>query len=191
MSKYNFSKSSDWIPLFGRIVSAPIMAQKVSINYTEPFDIANLQIKIEKKLRQKVMKWRKHNVTIWNHYCSSILKEILPKLEMSFLMQENKKHSRHFEELHGLFNSYKVRRPRKILLLKGLTITMILLFQMRGFAINFPYTSIKQISNYIRATRIHTYENPSTELSLGVYVHPYPNYVLVVWLYFATLVRRR
>lgn len=62
---------------------------------------------------------------------------------------------------------------------------------MSGYAMNFPYTCIKNLNNYIKATNIHKNENPNAEFALAVYVHPYPNYTLVVWIYLATIVRRR
>lgn len=109
MTKYDFSKSSEWMPLFGKPVPAPIFNQKITINYFETFDVSYIQEKIEKKIRQKIMKWRKQNVTIWNHYCSSVLKEVLPKLEINYLYG-NLKNGKNFEEMHGLFNSYKVAK---------------------------------------------------------------------------------
>lgn len=62
---------------------------------------------------------------------------------------------------------------------------------MSGFAVHFPYTSFKQLCNYIRGTKIHFNENPNTEFALGVYVHSYPNYTIIVWIFLASLVRRR
>lgn len=109
MTRYDVTKSSDWLPVFRKKISAPVLnVQKMQINHIDTPSAKTLQERIEKKLRQKIMKWRKHNVTIWNHYCSSVLKQILPNLEISLLSGDNFKIDQDYEELQGLFNSYKV-----------------------------------------------------------------------------------
>lgn len=39
--------------------------------------------RIEKILKEKIMEWRPRHPTRWNRYCTSTLKQFLPKLEMS------------------------------------------------------------------------------------------------------------
>lgn len=56
---------------------------------------------------------------------------------------------------------------------------------------NFPYTTISKIIEFIQETGIHLNENPSLEFSLAVYVKSYMNNAVVIWLYLVTLVRRR
>lgn len=107
MTKFDVTKSSDWLPLFNKSTIAPILnTHKITIDYMDAPSVTYLQEKIEKKLRQKIMKWRKHNVTIWNHYCSSVLKQVLPTLEINCALGNNLKD---VGELQSLFNSYKVK----------------------------------------------------------------------------------
>lgn len=39
--------------------------------------------RIEKILKEKIMEWRPRQPTRWNRYCTSTLKQFLPKLELS------------------------------------------------------------------------------------------------------------
>lgn len=114
MSRFDVTKSSEWMPLFNKQVSAPVITQqKLPISYIDAPSVKYLQEKIEKKIKQKIMKWRKHRVTIWNHYVCSVLKQMLPRLEWVTLVEEFRKSATEFEELHGLMNSYKVKTYRK------------------------------------------------------------------------------
>jgi len=63
--------------------------------------------------------------------------------------------------------------------------------QLCGFPINMPYTEMKVLSDAVYATGVHEYESSDVEFALAVYVHPYPNSVLSVWIYVASLVRKR
>lgn len=39
--------------------------------------------RIEKMLKEKIMEWRPRHPTRWNRYCTTTLKQFLPKLELS------------------------------------------------------------------------------------------------------------
>ena len=58
---------------------------------------------------------------------------------------------------------------------------------MNGFPFNVPYTSITDIISKVRSTEIYINEDEDTEFALAVYLHNYPNDVISVWLYIATL----
>lgn len=62
-----------------------------------------------------------------------------------------------------------------------------LCFQMNGFPFNVPYTSIADIILKVKNTEIYVNEDEDTEFALAVYIHNYPNDVISVWLYIATL----
>ena len=63
---------------------------------------------------------------------------------------------------------------------------------MCGFPINQPYTGeIDPIVDSVYATGVQNYESSDVEFALAVYVHPYPNQVMSVWVYIANLVRKR
>ena len=64
-------------------------------------------------------------------------------------------------------------------------------FQVSGFPINMPFTEIDPIIEAVYATGVHGQESSDVEYALAVYVHPYPNSVLSVWVYVASLNRIR
>lgn len=61
-TRFDVSRKSDWLPAFGRYVSAPADSiQPISLVYNETSNTAVqlLQDKIEKQLRESLMHWRK------------------------------------------------------------------------------------------------------------------------------------
>ncbi len=60
--------------------------------------------------------------------------------------------------------------------------------QLTGFPIHFRYSDIHHILTTVEGTAVHLCEDEQVEYSLAVYVHPYPNDVLSVWLYIVSLV---
>lgn len=62
---------------------------------------------------------------------------------------------------------------------------------MCGFPINMAFTRIEAVTEAVKATGVHSTESDEVEFALAVYVHPYPNNVLSVWVYVASLIRRR
>nr|KAF6455120.1 coiled-coil and C2 domain containing 2B [Rousettus aegyptiacus] len=63
--------------------------------------------------------------------------------------------------------------------------------QVAGFPIQMPYTDIQSVIDAIYQTGIHSSECPQTEFALAVYIHPYPNNILSVWVYLASLTRQQ
>lgn len=64
-------------------------------------------------------------------------------------------------------------------------------FQMCGFPINMPYNSSGEIVDAVKSTGVHINDAPEIEFSVAVYIHPFPNNILSVWVYVASLIRRR
>uniref|UniRef100_A0A4X2JVU1 Coiled-coil and C2 domain containing 2B n=1 Tax=Vombatus ursinus TaxID=29139 RepID=A0A4X2JVU1_VOMUR len=63
--------------------------------------------------------------------------------------------------------------------------------QVSGFPIQLPYTDLQSITNAVYQTGIHSSEFPQTEFALAVYIHAYPNNILSIWIYLASLVRHQ
>lgn len=63
-----------------------------------------------------------------------------------------------------------------------------MVIQLSGFPIHIRYSDIQHIVSTVERTGIHLCEDQRVEYALAVYVHPYPNDVLSVWLYTASLV---
>lgn len=62
---------------------------------------------------------------------------------------------------------------------------------MCGFPINMAYTDMEAVTEAVKATGVHCNETEGVEFAVAVYIHPYPNDVLSVWIYVASLVKRR
>ena len=60
--------------------------------------------------------------------------------------------------------------------------------QLTGFPIHSPYTDIPNLLATVERTGVHLCEDQQVEYALAVYVHSYPNDVISVWLYIASLV---
>ncbi|KAJ9583994.1 hypothetical protein L9F63_021664, partial [Diploptera punctata] len=171
-TRFDITRKSDWWPAFGHSVGAPMgSVQPASLEYTVTSLSATqlLQDRIEKTLKDSLMKWRRTSRTLWNRYCIAILRKLLPTLEHATWNQKNLSFPDHIQELQHILASHK----------------------MCGFPINLPYTNMEAIIEAMKATGVHYNESPEVEFALAVYVHPFPNNVLSVWVYVASLIKRR
>lgn len=66
-----------------------------------------------------------------------------------------------------------------------------LFFEISGFPLNFSYTTTEDIIEAVRATNVWKNFHPDVEFALAVHIHPYPNGILSVWVYIASLIKRR
>ncbi|GLH06303.1 Coiled-coil and C2 domain-containing protein 2A [Gryllus bimaculatus] len=171
-TKFDVNKRSDWWPAFGRGIGSPttsIQPQVLEYNNTSPAAVQFLQDKIEKHLRDSLVKWRRTARTYWNRYCVAILRKLLPALERETWKLDSAGQVDHIHELQHILGSHK----------------------MCGFPINMPYTNMAALTESVRSTGVYYIESPEVEFALAVYIHPYPNNVLSVWIYVASLMRRR
>ena len=53
------------------------------------------------------------------------------------------------------------------------------------------YTEMKGVIEKVRSTGVHNNESGDVEFALAVHIHAYPNSVLSVWVYIASLTRKR
>ncbi|XP_072827791.1 protein CC2D2B isoform X5 [Vicugna pacos] len=126
--------------------------------------VEDLKNRIERTLKCKIMEWRPKQPTRWNRQCTFILRQILPKLELgtgSFVSSEEE------SEFGRLLKFYWVV----------------------GFPLQMPYTDVQSVIDAVYQTGIHSSDFPQTEFALAVYIHPYPNNILSVWVYLASLAR--
>lgn len=54
-----------------------------------------------------------------------------------------------------------------------------------------PYIDFETVANAVYATGVWENDKPGVEFALAVHIHSYPNSVLSVWLYVASLERLR
>uniref|UniRef100_A0A3B3VBJ1 Coiled-coil and C2 domain containing 2A n=1 Tax=Poecilia latipinna TaxID=48699 RepID=A0A3B3VBJ1_9TELE len=58
-----------------------------------------------------------------------------------------------------------------------------------GFPLHLPFSEVGPIIEAVHSTGVHNIHSSNVEFALAVYIHPYPNNVLSVWVYLASLVR--
>ena len=132
---------------------------------TDPKYVKELESKIEKKLREKLEAWRPHHITKLNRFGCTALRQILDRIETS----QDEIINTEPEELVQILNSYR----------------------LSGFPINLPYTNMNGIFEAVFATQVHALPSSDVEFALAAHIHPYPNTVLSVWVYVASLVRKK
>lgn len=167
---FDLSKTSNWKPFFHKGFLNPGLPsiQPDSLVYmeTNETETMRLQEKIESELKKKISEWRARYVTRWNRFCIQAFRRLLQQLEKSNGKGQQQEHTK---ELQQVLGSYK----------------------LCGFPLNMPYTEMKALCDAVYATGVHEYESSDVEFALAVYVHPYPNSVLSIWIYVASLIRKR
>ncbi|XP_020929901.1 protein CC2D2B isoform X1 [Sus scrofa] len=167
---FDYSKESFWKQLLPKNYQGPkaqsIQPEAIIYSDSDKGMVEDLKNRIERTLKCKIMEWRPKQPTRWNRQCTFILRKILPKLELgsgSFVSSEEE------SEFERLLQFYWVT----------------------GFPIQMPYTDVQSVIDTVYQTGIHSSEFPQTEFALAVYIHPYPNNILSVWVYLASLAQRQ
>ncbi|XP_044054572.1 coiled-coil and C2 domain-containing protein 2A isoform X2 [Siniperca chuatsi] len=165
---FDITKANLWKPFFSRSFSHPglssVQPEELVYRRTNKAAAAELQDRIEKILKEKIMEWHPRHPTRWNRFCTTTLKQFLPKLELSGGRDVAEGH-RH--ELQSLLGDNRIS----------------------GFPLHLPFSEIRPIIEAVYSTGVHNVQASNVEFALAVYVHPYPNNVLSVWVYLASLVR--
>ncbi|MGH0116969.1 UNVERIFIED_CONTAM: hypothetical protein FKN15_026663 [Acipenser sinensis] len=139
---------------------------EISYRPTDTRFVEELESRIEKTLQMKLMEWRSHHPTRWHRQCILMFRHILPRLECNpggAVLEEQ------VLELETVLKEYKVT----------------------GFPVQMPYMDMKTVIETIHSTGIHNTEIPGTEFAIAVYIHPYPNNILSLWIYLASLVHHQ
>ncbi|XP_044879870.1 protein CC2D2B isoform X2 [Mauremys mutica] len=167
---FEISKEGFWrqfLPYnFQCIKTQTVQPKEILYTPTNGSMVEELQNRIEKTLKSKIMEWRFLQPTRWHRQCTALLRQILPKLELRNRIFVTEKEE---NELESLLEHYWVT----------------------GYPIQMPYTDLPSISEAVYQTGIHSSEIPNTEFALAVYIHPYPNNILSVWIYLVSLVRHQ
>ncbi|CAH0584556.1 unnamed protein product [Chrysodeixis includens] len=164
---FDFTRSSEWQPVFDKTVF--VMKQPVVTDnelYSPPPSVDGLRAALDTKIKAKVQKWRPHMKTIWNRYCSTLLREMLPQWE------------------YWTFNPTGPK-PGFSQKLKHLMVT----FKIFGFPLNMAYVNTKSVLAAVKSTGLHVTDDPNVEFALAVDVCAYPNNVLSVWVFLASITR--
>lgn len=165
---FDTSKTNLWRPFFSRSFTHPglssVQPEQLVYHSVGRAAAAELQDRIEKILKEKIMEWRPRHPTRWNRYCSTTLKQFLPKLEQGRSQDQAEVHRL---ELQALLGDHRIS----------------------GFPLNLPFSEISPIIEAVYSTGVHNVQASNVEFALAVYVHPYPSNVLSVWVYLASLRR--
>ncbi|KFO25778.1 Coiled-coil and C2 domain-containing protein 2A [Fukomys damarensis] len=167
---FDVTKPKLWKSFFSRSLPYPglssVQPEELIYQRTDKTAAAELQDRIEKMLKDKIMDWRPRHLTRWNRHCTSTLRHFLPLLERS--------HGEGVEDEH------------RAELLKQLGD-----YRFSGFPLHMPYSEVNPLIEAVYSTGVHNIDVPNVEFALAVYVHPYPKNVLSVWIYVASLIRNR
>ncbi|NXK95290.1 C2D2A protein, partial [Formicarius rufipectus] len=165
---FDISKPKYWKSFFSRSLPFPglcsIQPEELVYQHSDKAAAVELQSRIEKILKDKIMEWRPTRPTRWNRYCTSALRNFLPLLEQN---QGKDVEDDHQAELQKQLGDYRVS----------------------GFPIHMSYSEVSPLIEAVHSTGVHTIDVANVEFALAVYVHPYPQNVLSVWIYVASLVR--
>ncbi|KYO42287.1 protein CC2D2B isoform A [Alligator mississippiensis] len=164
---FDISKEGFWKQLlpynYQHKITQTVQPKEILYTPTSKSMVEELQNRIEKTLKNKIMEWRFQQPTRWHRQCTALLRQILPKLELRHRTTVTDKEE---NELESLLERYWVT----------------------GYPIQMPYINLQAINEAVHQTGIHSSEIPNTEFSLAVYIHPYPNNILSVWIYLVSLV---
>ncbi|KAM8780292.1 protein CC2D2B [Rhynchonycteris naso] len=167
---FDYSKESFWKQLlpknFQGTQTQSIQPEEIIYIDTNKSMVDDLRTRIERTLKCKIMEWRPKQPTRWNRQCTSILRQILPKLELGTGRSVSSEEDCEFKSLQQFY-------------------------WIAGFPIQMPYTDVQSVIDAVYQTGIHSSEFPQTEFALAVYIHPYPNNILSVWIYLASLTRQQ
>ena len=178
--RWTLNASSDWKPLFGRSFGNPGLSsvQPSDLTMTDPNQKEAKQLKdrLERTLRDSLMNLRNKicmRTTTMNFKGSAVLRKLLPGLEASrgglSSDHEYSNTDHHLAELERIAASYKIC----------------------GFPLHSPFLDTETLIESVAATGVHLNKEPGVEFSLAVHVEPYPCNVMSVWIYVASLIRRR
>ena len=175
LSQLNFKilgNTNCWKPLFSKnfshssiVTSGVVQSEKLVYYPKTPRDtIVSLETNLNETLKIHIRRWRsKRYTTSFHADCSYKLKKLCMLLE----------------ELESGKTELTQRMHDEVISLNG--------FKIFGTPINMTYTTPEVLIDAIENTNIHWNEHPDAQFALGVYIHPYPNDILSVWVYFCSL----
>ncbi|XP_043825575.1 coiled-coil and C2 domain-containing protein 2A [Dromiciops gliroides] len=167
---FDITKPKLWKSFFSRSLPYPglssVQPEELIYQRTDKVATSELQDRIEKILKEKIMEWRPRHMTRWNRYCTSTLRHFLPLLEKN---QGKEVEDDHRAELLRQLGDYR----------------------FSGFPIHMAFSEVKPLIEAVYSTGVHNIDISNVEFALAVYVHAYPKNVLSVWIYVASLVRNK
>ncbi|KAL1022565.1 hypothetical protein UPYG_G00029340 [Umbra pygmaea] len=144
---FDTTKAKLWKPFFSRAIPNPglssVQPEELAYRRTDQAAAAALQDRMEKILKDKIMEWRPRHPTRWNRYCTSTLRQFLPKLELSGGRDVADEHRL---ELQTLLGDYRIS----------------------GFPLHLPFSEVRPIVEAVYSTGVHNVETSNVEFALAV-----------------------
>ncbi|KAJ7329422.1 hypothetical protein JRQ81_015596 [Phrynocephalus forsythii] len=198
---FDVSKSKFWKPFFSRSLPFPglssVQPEELFYQNADKAAALELQNRIEKMLKEKIMEWRPRHLTRWNRYCTSILRHFLPVLEKNWGKELEADHQAELQKQLGdyqILRGWQQHAEGQGILRETAKATLAFLVEpvkVLGFPIHRPFSEVTPLIEAVYNTGVHTTNVPNTEFALAAYVHAYPKNVLSVWIYVASLVRNK
>lgn len=176
MTSYDVRNGSEWMRVFNKTSQdhSRGLLRDNNYSFTQSYDIRNIHTVIESKLTKKIGQWRGHRKTVWNRIVKDNLRRILIELERDAAEAAAQDQQGtgggggggdHLEKLNFLHTTYKVS----------------------GCPLNMSYINLSHVVERVKATGVHLNTDPRAEFGLSVYVHPYPHFVISVWVFLIAL----
>ena len=172
---FDLSVTRDWSAFFGGKFLNPGLSsvQPEALRYAAVDEtyVRSASEKLERSIRENLMRWRPKQITRWNRLCSQALEKVLPRFEESAgsVTESDVEHLATLEPLAPFLSSYS----------------------LTGFPLHSTCTDNAAILDAVYSTGIHNNAAADVEFALAVYIHAYPAHVLSVWVYVACLEKKR
>ncbi len=173
---FNLADESSWKPFFTEVNSAhnpndfaTVQTDQLYYAPTPASASLELETRIEAALGKAVEGARTRFVTQWDMACSRTLKVLLRDFELDKLGEVPFSLKKHNEALGSFWT----------------------LYHMHGSPMNRPFStnqqSVDSIISAVLATGTHLSEDDDCRFAKAVYVSPYANRIMSVWIYFICL----
>ncbi|KAH0791657.1 coiled-coil and C2 domain-containing protein 2A isoform X2 [Histomonas meleagridis] len=166
---WNIHNNKLWYPFFSSDFKMPPLdsPQEDHLEYKQTDDslARRTERELDNAIKSAVERWREHQRTSWNPQFAEKLRSALETCERAALNDPNTNYQTIIDNLASQYTSYR----------------------MNGGPFCMTFTTIDDVINEVSLQEVWKTESPSTDFALGVYVVPYPNGILVVWVILACL----
>lgn len=161
---------SGWRSFFSRSQPDPglpsVQPQELTYPPVDTTQINQLKERLEITLRDAIMKWRSTQRTPWNRHAISVLRKLVHELEEP--RATGKVTSPDLSQLATIMTSHKVC----------------------GVCVHQGYSTMASVVEAVHSTGVHLTQACDAEFALALYLKPYPAFIISVWVYVASLVKR-
>ncbi|KAK9876719.1 hypothetical protein WA026_014958 [Henosepilachna vigintioctopunctata] len=162
-TRFDFSRRSDWLPLFNTDVCAPTNSVHSQIAYMPKKIGEYIELHLERKIKKAISNSRPLNRTLWNKRISIMIKNNIHLLD--YVYMHGRSNCEIYSELCKNISDYDVY----------------------GYILNIPYTTISNILKKIKNCGVYFQEIEDAEFSLAVQFLPLPGCIASVWIFLATV----